>query len=46
MPRILHGEMRVALKILMMILIEGCSTFFDGSICHNVGGAGPARFDQ
>ena len=46
MLRILHGEMRIYLKILTIIVIEGFSNCVDGSLCNNIGGAGPARFDQ
>ena len=38
--------MRIALKILTMILIEGYSNCADGSLHPNIGGNGPARFDQ
>ena len=46
MPHILHGEMRIALKILTMILIQGYSNCHDGILYPNIGGAGPERFDQ
>ena len=44
--RVLHGEMRIDLKFLTMILIEGHSTWLDGSFCHNIGGVGTALFGQ
>ena len=46
MTCILHGEMRISLKILNMILIEGHSNWLDGILHSSIGDTGPDRLDR
>ena len=43
---ILHREMRIALSILNKTFIEGYSNCVEANIHSEIGGTGPARFDQ
>ena len=45
-PCMFHGEMRISIKFIQMIFIEGHSNCVDGNLCPNISGLGPARFNQ